>query len=116
MSSASKITSEVVDSLNALCEHKSFELVGTMYDWSYNIKVIELRLVYLPKHVNLLKIVHSTTGDVDEHIQQFIEEFNSELLRQILFSSPTDGEVVDEDGRKVYTFADIKPKLALKKR
>jgi hypothetical protein len=36
------------------------------------------------------------------------------LLKNIIFSLPTDGKVMDENWEQIYTFADIKHKLILK--
>lgn len=90
------IMSRLVDYLNSICKDKSFELVGLEYDTGTS-NIIVLRLFYIPDCILLLEERHQTTKDFDEVFPILVEKMEERLLKNIIFSLPTDGKVIDEN-------------------
>ena len=74
----------------------------------------ELKLMYLPESekygsITLLYLRHIDSKSYID--KELIEQFEKDLLIQLAFSAETNGKIVDNNGVRIYTWADIRKQL-----
>ena len=102
---------KIVDLLN-----KTF--VSNLFEYNKRISYgdgypkIEMWCIYKPLNIVIQYLEYATIGTDEELGEKW---FNEHLMRNIIFSLPTNGSLLDTLGNRIYTFADIKEHILLNK-
>ena len=102
---------KIVDLLNKTFVSNLFEY-NKRASYVDNSFKIEMRCIYKPLNV-VLQYLEYATNSADEELYE--EFFNEHLMKNIIFSLPTNGFILDTLGNRIYTFADIKEHILLNK-
>lgn len=98
------IENKIVDLLNKTFVSNLFEY-NKCTSYVDNSFKIEMRCTYKPLNIVLQYLKYSTNSSDEGLCEEF---FNEHLMKNIIFSLPTNGSNVDISGNRIYTFADIK--------
>lgn len=101
------INNELVNNLNSIFGKEYFIFTLCKIQESLNEYKTIADLIFTPTKHSILTIKQTVPTDEDIY-DEVIKEFNKELLKNILFSLPTYGDIVDMWGREIKTFADCK--------
>ena len=96
---------KIVDLLNKTFVSNLFEY-NKCTSYVDNSFKIEMQCIYKPLNIVLQYLEYATSNGADEELYE--EFFNDHLMKNIIFSLPTNGSNVDISGNRIYTFADIK--------
>lgn len=108
------LTNQINKSMSSLCDKYStyFEVQYDELDPKEGCNPIDypgrirLKLRYIPLDVFVIIADFIWHDDKERAKRSVIDSFNEHYMIQVLFSKPTNGDIVDSFGKRIYTFAE----------
>lgn len=105
---------KIVDLLNKTFAANLFEY-NKCISYGDGYPKIEMQCIYKPLNIVIQYLEYAATTINTKNEELGEKWFNEHLMRNIIFSLPTSGSILDTLGNRIYTFADIKEHILLNK-